>query len=43
VPTVWLAEGLLPYLPEEGATGLLKRMAALSHANSAFAADAVSK
>lgn len=38
-PTVWLAEGLLMYLPPDKATALLHRMSALSPNGSFFGAD----
>lgn len=39
-PSVWIAEGLLPYLPRDVATALLKRIAALAAPGSFLGADA---
>lgn len=39
LPSIWLAEGLLPYLPEPEVTRLLKRMRALAPPGSFVGAD----
>lgn len=39
-PSVWVAEGLLPYLPRAVATALLQRIAALAAPGSFLGADA---
>ena len=39
LPSVWLAEGLLPYLPEPEVSRLLQRMRALSAPGSFVGAD----
>lgn len=39
LPSIWLVEGLLPYLPEEEVTRLLKRMRALAPPGSYMGAD----
>jgi len=43
LPTVWLAEGLLPYLDERLVRELLGRVAALSAPGSTFLADVIGK
>jgi len=42
-PSVWIAEGLLPYLPEDKVKSLLKRISDISSTKSWFTADAANK